>query len=71
MAEVEVLKLERDAAQKICDTYEAEANALDQAVKDLINERGAAQAETDRVYEELQELRMAVNKKVCHAGLSQ
>lgn len=64
MAEVDVLKLERDAAQKICETYEAEANALDAAVKELLEERAGAQAETDRVYEELQALRMAVNKKV-------
>ncbi|CAI5469333.1 unnamed protein product [Closterium sp. Yama58-4] len=63
MAEVDVLKLERDAAQKICATLEAEAAALDEEVQALFGERAKAQMEADKVYDELRAARAATNKK--------
>ncbi|GJP31414.1 hypothetical protein CLOM_g12051 [Closterium sp. NIES-68] len=63
MAEVDVLKLERDAAQKICETLEAEAAALDAEVQALFGERAKAQLDADKVYDELRAARAATNKK--------
>ncbi|CAI6012095.1 unnamed protein product [Closterium sp. NIES-65] len=63
MAEVDVLKLERDAAQKICATLEAEAAALDEEVQALFGERAKAQLDADKVYDELRAARAATNKK--------
>ncbi|CAI5491616.1 unnamed protein product [Closterium sp. Naga37s-1] len=63
MAEVDVLKLERDAAQKICATLEAEAAALDEEVQALFGERTKAQLDADKVYDELRAARAATNKK--------
>lgn len=63
LAEVDVLKLERDAAQKICDSVEEEKKAIEDAVNELRGEQEAAWQEKEVAYAQLWALRAEANKK--------